>query len=316
MIYVALDLDKPPLAQWLGRNRFLEHLLDRRAQPAGHSGLDEGPQQGTRLGFVDLTGQLRGVLDQFDGVQIIPFWLVATLALVYIAALAGLTYWVAVRWLQRPAVAWVILPIAIVLFLAIAYAMAYRAKGTGRKLNQIDLVDVDAEEGHVRGTTWFNVFSAENALLDLRIDPSYPAERTGVEFKSTSVYVPLLAWLGLPGGGLGGMNSRAVNLPLFDEPYRIDPLTGTMTGVPLSAWSTKSFVARWESAGGGIESALTESSDGRLRGSIANHLNVPLTDLRAAFRARRQRLGLPAEETARRRGKTRISIKISSNRKA
>ena len=34
-------------------------------------------------------------------------------------------------------------------------------------------------------------------------------------------------------------------MPLFDKPYRIDPLTGKMTGVPLSAWSTKSFVARW-----------------------------------------------------------------------
>ena len=298
LIYVALDLDKPPLAQWLGRNRFLEHLLDRRAQPGGHSGVDEGPQQGSRLGFVDLTGQLRGALDQFDGVQIIPFWLVAMLALLYIAALAGLTYWVAVRWLQRPAVAWVILPIAIVLFSAIAYAMAYRAKRTGQKLNQIDLVDVDTEEGHVRGTTWFNVFSAENALLDLRIDPSYPAERTGVEFKSTAVYVPLLAWLGLPGGGLGGMNSRAVNLPLFDEPYQIDPITGTMTGVPLSAWSTKSFVARWETAGGGIESAL----DGIIGWTPARQHCEPSQRaayrLRAAFRARRQRVGLPAEETA------------------
>ncbi len=278
VVYVALDLDKPPLAQWLGRNRFLEHLLGRHTQPAGHSGLDEGPQQGSRLGFVDLTGQLRGALDQFDGVQIIPFWLVATLALVYIAALAGLTYWVAVRWLQRPAVAWAILPIAIVLFSAIAYAMAYHAKGTGQKLNQIDLVDVDTEEHHARGTTWFNVFSAENTLLNLGIDPTFPAQQTRVGFEPTALYVPLLGWLGLPGGGLGGMNSRAVNLPLFDEPYQIDPLTGTMTGVPLSAWSTKSFVARWETAGGGIESALTESSDGRLRGSISNQLSVPLTD--------------------------------------
>ena len=95
------------------------------AQPGGHSGVDEGPQQGSRLGFVDLTGQLRGALDQFDGVQIIPFWLVATLALLYIAALAGLHIGLGAM-AARPAVAWVILPIAIVLFLAIAYAMAYR----------------------------------------------------------------------------------------------------------------------------------------------------------------------------------------------
>ena len=92
------------------------------------------------------------------------------------------------------------------------------------------------------------------------------------------MYAPLLAWLGLPGGGLGGMNSRAVNLPLFDEPYQIDPITGTMTGVPLLAWSTKSFVARWNTAGGGIESTLTKDHRTDACGSIANHLNVPLTD--------------------------------------
>jgi hypothetical protein len=277
VIYVGLDFDKPPLSKWLGRNKFLERLLGRHSPGGGQSTAQEGPTQGTHLGFVDLSGQLRGALDQFDGVQLIPFWLVATLALVYIAALSGLTYWVAVRWLGRPGLAWVMLPAIVVLFCAVAFAVAHQAKGSRRQINQVDLVDIDMAQGRVRGTTWFNIFSPENALFDLRVKPTFAGQRANTESTSESAS-SLLAWLGLPGTGLGGMNSRAVNLPLFDEPYEIDPQQGAIAGAPLSAWSSKSFVARWESTGGGIESKLTMSEDGRLHGSIVSQLDVPLKD--------------------------------------
>ena len=109
------------------------------------------------------------------------------------------------------------------------------------------------------------------------VRPTFAGQHANTESKSDSSS-SLLAWLGLPGTGLGGMNSRAVNLPLFDEPYEIDPQQGTIAGVPLSAWSSKSFVARWESTGGGIDSKLTVSEDGRLHGSIESQLDVPLKD--------------------------------------
>ena len=60
VIYVGLDFDKPPLSKWLGRNKFLERLLGRHSPGGGQSTAQEGPTQGTHLGFVDLSGQLRG----------------------------------------------------------------------------------------------------------------------------------------------------------------------------------------------------------------------------------------------------------------
>ena len=54
---------------------------ERPATEADESGLG----QVTTLGFVDLAGQLRGALDQFAGVQLVPFWLVAVLVAAYIS---------------------------------------------------------------------------------------------------------------------------------------------------------------------------------------------------------------------------------------
>ena len=106
------------------------------------------------MGFTDISGQLRGALDQFDGVDFIPFWIVAVLALTYIAILFPLNYWVLNRWLKRPMLAWLFFPTAIVVFCIVAVAVANHAKGTARHVNQLDLVDVDVVDGgEVRGTT-------------------------------------------------------------------------------------------------------------------------------------------------------------------
>ncbi len=73
------------------------------------------------------------------------------------------------------------------------------------------------------------------------------------------------------------MSSSAANVPLFDEPYTINPVNGTISGVPLATWSSKSFIARWTAAtAGNIESNLTASADRRLRGTITNRLPFAL----------------------------------------
>ena len=57
-----------------------------------------------------------------------------------------------------------------------------------------------------------------------------------------------MAWLGLPGEGLGGMNPRAGDAVAVDA-SRIDfsPDAGRRCdGVPIQVWSTKSFTARWQ----------------------------------------------------------------------
>jgi hypothetical protein len=278
--YIGLDLHKPPFSEWAGRVKFLEKLLARRSS-ADQSAAIHGANQAARLGFTDISGQLRGALDQFDGVDFIPFWIVAVLALAYIAILFPLNYWVLNRWLKRPMLAWLFFPTAIVIFCIAAVAVANHAKGAARRVNQLDLVDVNVVDGgHVRGTTWFDLFSPENALYDLRVEPTFAGATLRKEDESPSM---LLSWLGLAGKGLGGMSSGIASAPLFDQTYTIDRQKGVIEGVPIPVWSSKPFIARWEAGAQGIESDLVATRDRKLRGTLTSELNAELTDCLLLF---------------------------------
>ena len=271
MIFVGLDLDQAPFKEWPSRGKFLEKLLGRSAALAGQS--SHAARQGKQLGYIDLSGQLRGALDRFRDVQLIPFWVVAALVILYIVLLFPLNYLIAVRWLQRPRLAWILFPGVLVLFCTAALALANHAKGDLEHVNHVDLVDIDLSAGQARGTTWFNIFSPVNTLHDLSVRP------VAKEKHSSS----LLGWFGLPGTGLGGMSSATVNPPLFDQPYTIDPSQGTLSSAPLAKWSTQSFVARWNAdstatVGGQLEAALTATPDRRLRGTLTNRSGLPLSD--------------------------------------
>ncbi len=201
--------------QLAGRGKFLDKLLRLRSASGKPSGATAAVALARHLGYIDLSGQIRSALDQFEGVRLIPFWTVTLLTLAYIVILFPLNYFVATRWLKRQQLAWVIFPVVAIGFCAAAYAMAHQAKGNRLRVNQIDLVDIDAENGWARGSTWFNLFSPANAAYDLSVKP--------ISLGATDQPAPdaegLLSWFGLAGSGLGAMNSAAASLPLVDQPY-------------------------------------------------------------------------------------------------
>ncbi|HTQ39965.1 MAG TPA: hypothetical protein VMJ32_13130 [Pirellulales bacterium] len=283
VIFVSLDLHQPPFTDWPSRGKFLERLLGRSTFPGNQTGQTHAINQGKQLGYVDLSGQLRGALDQFAGVQLVPFWAVAMLALAYVGFLFPMNYLIVNRWLRRQSLAWIVFPTTVIVFCLGAYTLANYAKSNVRHVNQVDLLDVDLASGSTRGTTWFNVFSPENAVYDLRVQPAWnqanaDADATQNASEKEGATPALLSWFGLAGTGLGGMNSATVNPPLFDEPYTIDVSAGTISKAPLAAWSSKSFVARWEAAGGQLEASLTAAPDHRLRGTVVHHLPAELRD--------------------------------------
>jgi hypothetical protein len=265
--------------------KFLEKLLARRPG-TDQSAAIHGANQAARLGFTDISGQLRGALDQFGGVAFIPFWIVAVLALTYIAILFPVNYWVLNRWLERPMLAWLFFPAAIVIFCVVAVAVANHAKGTALHVNQLDLVDVNLVDvnlidgGEVRGTTWFDLFSPENAVYDLHAEPKVAGSQL-----AHAQSPQLISWLGLAGKGLGGMSSGIASAPLFDEAYTIDRQKGVIDGVPMPVWSSKPFIARWEANARGVTSDLvvTTTSDRKLRGTLTSELDVELTDCLLLF---------------------------------
>ncbi len=270
VVFVAFDLDRPPVAAWSAQAQLVDKLLGHATQGPSETD-DDTLGEVTTLGFTDLSGQLRGALDQFDGVRIVPFWLVALLAVVYIVCIGPLDYFLVRRVLGRMEATWFTFALSVVAFSAGAYFLAYGLKGRELRVNRVELVDFDASTGAVRGTSWASLFSPATAAYDLSIDPA------GVVADPTAPPRTLFSWMGLPGDGFGGMNPATASVPLFTLPYDFSGRLDTLNRVPIAVWSSKPFVGRWWAAGPGpITAELTDN--GRLGGTLVCNLDAPLED--------------------------------------
>ena len=114
----------------------------------------------------------------------------------------------------------------------------------------------------VRGSSWLGLYSPRTAQYDIQLTPVWHgphAERSDVQ----------LSWLGLPGGGLGGMSATTAELPQFSEPYAAPAQSDRIGPVPLPTWSSRCFSARWINADARlVEADLRETEDRQLAGTI------------------------------------------------
>ena len=168
IVFLAADLDAPPLAQWSDGPLLAARLLDL---PVSGSGEVEELSAGTRFGYNDMAGQLRTALDQFAGVRLVPFWVVASLVVVYILLIGPADYFFLRKVVGRMQWTWLTFSALVLVFSLAACTLAYWLKGNRLGVNQINLVDVDAASGLVRGTSWMNIFSPRTESFDLSVEP-------------------------------------------------------------------------------------------------------------------------------------------------
>jgi len=147
-------------------------LLD---MPTGHAEEAEENTAIMHYGYNDLSGQLRSALDRFTGVRLVPFSLVAGLIVLYILLIGPGDYFFLRKVVRRMEWTWLTFPLIVVLVSAGAYFLAYYLKGDQLRVNQVDLVDVDAASGRLRGTTWMNIFSPRMESFNLSVAPRLPA---------------------------------------------------------------------------------------------------------------------------------------------
>ena len=270
IVFVAADLDRPPFIKWQARTAMLDKLLGKTKTKAAEA------QQGfstSTLGYNDLAGQLRSALEQFEGVKLVPFFVVAFLILLYIVAIGPLDYLFLKRGLKRMEWTWFTFPIIVLAFSGTAYFLAYWLKGDQLLTNQVDVIDYDIETKLVRGTTWSNVFSPQVDSYNLKYKPSLPDKAT-VEKQEQ-----LISWMGLPGEGFGGMSAPAGAGGLFSGAYAFSPRLDALVRMPIAVWSTKGITNRWSGeATSPIVAELTDKGDRMLAGSIQSRLDEPLTD--------------------------------------
>jgi len=264
--FLGVDPDPSALDPWGGRGALVARLLHwpQRAEEATADLTGD-----TQMGFGDISGQLRAALDRFTGVQVVPFGVVVAVILVYLVLIGPIDYWMLARW-KRLGWTWLTFPLVIVIFGAGAYVAAYHLKGTELRLNQVDLVDVDAASGLVRGTHWSNLYSPRVDTYSLSLRPEqdgrWASGGTPVNF----------AWLGLPGSGLGGMDPKTVNPSPWRIAYRFSPPLDRIVGLPIETWSTRSFTGRWIATWEDDLGANLVRRDDEPAGRLTNPLDVEL----------------------------------------
>ena len=295
---ITADLSNPYLAEWKGRNRLVASIVDgvlsgqakrdsQRSQSSGGSAV-------THLGFGDVSGQLRSGLDQFPGVKLVPFSLIAGVALLFILIIGPVDWFVLRKFAPRMEWTWFTFPLALVALSGLAFGLARSWKGASPKKNVVDLIDVDPVLGVTRCTSWAHLYPVEAGRYSITAEPNQSLAGDGV---ATS---RLVAWEGLPGGGLGGMQDQASASP-FSELYQIqidndggendNGVTQTkIDGLAIPTWSSRSLGCVWWSAqeNGDLEKenqppTLTTRRGNELIGTVRNPLPVPIRDAAVAY---------------------------------
>lgn len=264
LVFVGVDLDAPPLAEWSGRKTFVRALLgpylpDDEARISSQALVSSG--------YNDVAGAVRQQLGRaFASVTPITFPIVAGLTIGYLLLLGPIDYLLVHRLLRRPWMAWITLPIMILLASGgtLLMSAAYK-RNVGARLNSAELVDFDLATGRARGTCWATIYSSRARRFDVALDPRLPNDEA-VEPAQT-----LLSWLGLPGSGLGGMHAAGLAPDVIQPGYRLAPALDGLEDLPILTSSTKSLLASWNAV---VEppctADLTVDDDGLLVGSVVN----------------------------------------------
>lgn len=272
LVFVGLDLDQPPLADWPGRNAFWHSLLKPYLSTAEQS---NQPQRLSSLGYSDLSGALRQRLGRaFVSVTTIAFPAVAALVMAYLLLIGPLDYLVVHKLLGRPMLGWVSFPLVVLLSCCGAIALGRWSKGTESHVNQAEIVDFDAESSGARGTYWSTMYNPHAERHDLALGPRLPGGQAAESAES------LLSWFGLAGTGLGGMHASGTGIDIVRTGYRFAPQLNALAGVPILSASTKSFMVRWTAAARSPASAeLKLDENGLLLGTVKNESGARLVDV-------------------------------------
>ncbi len=283
---VASNLDHPSFAQWKHRRLFWQRLIEPYFEKSILDGtqLTNQSNANSYLGYNDLTGQLRSMLEQFPGVSVISFSQIAAMLVALLLLIGPVDYLISVRWLKRPYLSWIFSG-GILLSSSIGLAWYYRALRPDQVMvNSAQIVDIDTQTGRADGHIWGHVYSAQ-------------ARQVSAEAKSNWSGLPIwLDWQGLPGSGLGGLESQMRlerGMPAYEIQYACHEAAGGAHQAPASRLhgfgipvaGTKSFVGAWfenlpDVVGEGNRSELRElPSVDQLEGLLVNPLKVDLRDV-------------------------------------
>ena len=287
LTFVAFDLNNDRITQWKGYSGLVQRILNGADANESVGSRSAGRSQGSRVshvGYTDLAGQLRLTLDRFSSVTFVSFASVAALIGLFILCVGPGDYFLLRRLMGRMELTWLTFPIISLLFCAGAYLMAKSVRPASIKLNQLEIIDIDQTSGQTRSNIWTHYYSPAGGQCTIEL-PGSTELASGIDQS-------VVSWQGLPGDGLGGMNTRAVN-SLTEQGYTQHVTAHANQSIldiqivdqPLRVSSTRALFSQWWSETQiPIESKLTLNRRTRhIEGTFSNPLNRTLKDCRLLY---------------------------------
>ena len=286
VLFVALDLDHPALRAWRGRPKLVSRGITRLLGEVDHAQRDQRRAL-AHLGYRDLVGQLRMALDQFPGVWMVNFTTVAVLTLVYLLLAVPGDYLLLgqLGWPRHRT--WLTFPLVVVAAIATAMYFKTQVHGRGVRLNQAEIIDIDLGTQTLRGTAWCHLYSPQTGRFSAKLALQCPPELTAQAPQGW------LAYQGLPGDGLGGLESRQPAMATRPAYHvRLPEAAAGLESLVITTSSTKSLAACWWSQTRlAADHQLRLDRFGLLAGEFRQPLPVELTDCLLAHGEKLYRLG-------------------------
>lgn len=264
---LALDLTEPPLTRWTEISSLARRLADSSAETDSVGARQTKSSQLSSNGVSDLSTQLHGVQEDFADVTRASPWFVMGLLGVLMLVIGPLDYLVVHRLFGRPRVTWITFPALIVVATVLSANLAHFWNGSARRINQLNLVNVDVATATCHQKLWTNVYSPVTGRNSVLV-------RSSISGVPSSVHS---SWAGVAETSFGGM-LRPSGLVLGRADYR-QSLDGPIQGLPLFQWSSKPLFTEIHSPVDHLVDAdLQTTGAGRLTGTLTHRFPSPIED--------------------------------------
>ena len=265
--WIGIDLDTRMFASWPGTDSLVLKLLD--IQDRGDS---DGRAGEARRGGLDLAGQLRLAVDNYLSVSVIPFELIALIGLLYVAALYPLDWWIARKSERFRWITWLTLPLIVLAFTGIAWSTSQRFKPDGWQIHTAGVFDIDQATRTCRSTSFAGIWSSNNGRFNLSTSPTQGTTREDSR--------AVVSWFAASGRNIGGPDALTPHPSLAGAPYEYGSSVARLQNISIAAASSQLFEASSTSRlpTVSIQSTLSRTGQGTLRGTITNQLQISLSD--------------------------------------
>ncbi len=267
---LAMDLTSAPLSDWKALPAFCARLtgVSTNIDPQEKATIKGAQLSST--GITDLATQLNATQENFEGVSRASPWFVMGMLAALLVVVGPLDYFFVHRILNKPHLTWVSYPILIAVCALLASTWAISSNGNSRRVNQLDIVNVDVATATASGRHFFTLYSPVTSQTTVAIE-TLPLVKSSENNATVRV-----SWQGVPESSFGGM-LRQTGIEQ-GAAYQQQP-DGHLTQLPVMQWSSKALVANsQQSVPGLVDCDLRASPTGRLTGTISHNFSAAIDD--------------------------------------